>query len=120
MGASAEARLAKRRINELEEKLKKLQRELQQLKSQNRKIGNLRKQARHSKYREHELREIYDEEDSLAFQENETKITTANPLSERCRIESCQSADTKSIAAGIRTVVVCNKCQARYSFVRTD
>lgn len=123
MGATAETRLAKRRINELEEKLKKMQRELQQLKAQNRKIGRLRKEAHHAKRREEDLRDLYEDEEALAFHGNETNIQEKQPSpthKERCRNENCLSDDIKLVPAGYRVVAVCNQCQSRYSFLKND
>lgn len=121
MGATAETRLAKRRINELEEKLKKMQKELQQLKAQNRKIGRLRKEANYAKRREEDLRDLYDDEEALAFIQNETTIPEkAQSHKEGCRNESCGSNDVKLVPAGYRVVVVCNQCQSRYSFAKNE
>ena len=122
MGATAESRLAKRRINELEEKLKKMQRELQQLKAQNRKIGRLRKEAKAARNREEHLRDLYEEEEALAFDKNDITIEAPKHANtkERCRNESCLSDDLKLIPAGNRFVAVCNQCQSRFSFLKNE
>lgn len=117
MGATAENRLAKRRINELENKLKKLQRELQQLKNQNRKIQRLRKEVGRGKMREAEMQDLLDDETSLVFDESKDTIEISSNLEaqERCKVVECSSANTTVIPLGQRTVVICNKCNSRYS-----
>jgi len=122
MGATAESRLAKRRINELEEKLERLQRELQQLKAQNRRIGGLRKQAKYNRKREDDLRELLECEEALAFHTRDNNIQSANAQShkERCRTENCLSTNVTLVPAGCRTVVLCNECSSRYSVIKTD
>lgn len=116
MGATAENRLARRRIHELEEKLKKLQRVIQHLKSQNRKMGSLRKQVKTNQLREEDLRELLEFNETLAFHVDENNVQSGH--AERCRTENCLSQKVTLVAAGCRTIVICNQCSSRYSFQR--
>ena len=80
MVATAEARTAKRRINELEQKLKTLQRELREIKVEKKHVGNLRKQAERALQVEADCKEIiYDTE--ITKQELEIKINSNTPKS---------------------------------------
>jgi hypothetical protein len=121
MPSNSEARTAKRRINELEQKLKLLQRELREIKTEKKHVGNLRKQAERAMQVEADCKEVLDE---VKMASQPTKINKEGPNSGyRCRNAECIEAggfykntgDCDVIDAGIRWVVVCKDCGRRYS-----
>jgi len=126
MVATAEARTAKRRINELEQKLKKLQRELREIKVEKKHVGNLRKQAERALQVEADCKEII-EDTEITQQELESKININTPKSKyRCKNNECVAAggcyqntgDCDIIDAGMRFIVICKDCGSRYSVVK--
>jgi hypothetical protein len=128
MGATAEDRLTKRRINELEEQLRGIQRELQKLKDQSRKADRLKKQLSRSMVREAELSDLiedqgYEEAASVSKHSHKKKEGKKNHENHHnqdqekhvCRKSNCQSDDVTTIDAGNRQVLRCNKCGGRYT-----
>ena len=126
MGATAETRISKRRINELEARLKRLQRDLQQLKSEKKKVGNLRKQTPRAMQTEADCLDVlnYVEETyelDLPGQEDDEQQNEY-----RCRDPECIKAggyyDTTgkcdTIEAGVRLIVVCRDCGSRYTVAK--
>jgi len=122
MGATADARISRRRINEMEERLKRLQRDLHQLKSETKKIGQLRKQTKRAMHAESECRDVLD-----YVRENydidDPKEDVQEKSEYRCRNEDCLNAggfygetgECDIIEAGVRLVVVCRDCGSRYT-----
>jgi hypothetical protein len=111
MGANAEERLLKRRINEIEDKVKKLQRELQRLKSFNRNKGRGQKEIQRAQDREQELQEF------LAYEEMEARseaATVENKAAPQC--PKCNSPNVREIMAGAFKIIVCDECGAKRSF----
>lgn len=126
MVATAEARIAKRRINELEQKLKKLQRELREIKADKKHVGNLRKQAERAIHIEADCKEIL-EITEIEHLELENKIKSNEPKTKyRCKNVECIAAggcyqntgECDIIDAGLRYIVVCKDCGSRYSVVK--
>jgi len=123
MGATAEDRVAKRKINELEQKLKKLQRELKEIKLEKKHVGHLRKQAERAVILEADCKEILEEVEADLL-ENDTKIKKeATKPAYKCKNAECISAggyyetsgNCDIIEAGVRVIVICRDCGARYS-----
>jgi len=123
MGATAEDRVAKRKINELEQKLKKLQRELKEIKLEKKHVGHLRKQAERAALLEADCKEILEEVEADLL-ENDTKIKKEETKSAyKCKNAECISAggyyettgNCDIIEAGVRVIVICRDCGARYS-----
>ena len=104
-------KLSKRRLNEFEQKLRKLQRELQELKTLKRKVSRLRKGQARALDREVELDDLLDEFPG-------TEPEPRRPLDYRCRRGGCGSHDTELIEAGPRTIVICQACRGRYTLDR--
>jgi len=124
MGATAEERVAKRRINELEQKLKVLQKELRQLKTDKKHVGSLRKQAVRAVKVEADCQEILEETEATLLEEQNNKIKKEKSKSSyRCRNVECIQAgghykntgECDIIEAGVRLIVVCRDCGSRYS-----
>lgn len=116
MGATAQERLEKRRINELEEKLKTLQREMQSYKAKTKKqVGKLRKDVRRASDMEDDMTEQF--EDELAQDRNFSSNSTKEPAQQtyRCRKEKCKSDDIILVPAGIRVIVLCKTCEGKYT-----
>jgi hypothetical protein len=129
MGATAEERVAKRRINELEQKLKVLQKELRQLKTEKKHVGSLRKQAERAVKIEADCQEILEETEATTLEEQNNKIKKEKSKSSyRCRNVECIQAgghykntgECDIIEAGVRLVVVCRDCGSRYSVANPD
>jgi len=119
MSATAEDRVAKRRINELEQKLKTLQREIRDLKQEKKQVGHLRKQAERAVHLEAECRDILDEVDA-EFLDQDITIKQARSL-HQCKniecVEAKQADNCVIIEAGARLIIICQNCGSRYSIV---
>lgn len=121
---TAEDRQFKRRLNEIEEDLKKLQRAVQTLKKSRRQIGRYRKEAERAKVRENEVQETLDLLDGdLVLVEDprkrEERIDSFGVQGSRyhCRAPGCNSYNVTEIEAGPRLVIVCDDCRARFTVV---
>ena len=140
MGATASERLAKRRINELEQKLKKLQRELKDIKIEKKHIGHLRKQAERAVLLETEYHSLLDEElkETIANEqqqqqqqqqhENNNKKSSIPSNPYRCKNVDCVTAggyykntgNCDVIETGSRLIIICRDCGSRYTLpIRT-
>ena len=128
MAATAEDRVAKRRINELEQKLKKLQRELRAIKVEKKQVGNLRKQAERAVKTEADCQEIIEEAEVILQDAQDDKIKKEETKSAyKCRNAECISAggyyettgNCDIIEAGVRIIIVCRDCGSRYSVPAT-
>jgi hypothetical protein len=124
MGATAEERVAKRRINELEQKLKTLQKELREFKVDRKHVGHLRKQAVRAARTEAACLEILEETEVIVQEAFDAKIKKEDKKSEyRCRNTECiragghyeNTGDCDTIEAGVRLIVICRDCGSRYS-----
>jgi len=114
MGATAQERLEKRKINELEEKLKTLQREMQSYKAKTRKqVGKLRKDVRRASDMEDNLSEQFEEE--LAQQHDFYAPSKKESQNHKCRKDQCKSDDTIAVPAGVRIIVFCKACEGKYT-----
>lgn len=126
MGATAEERVAKRKINELEDKLKKLQRELRELKVEKKHNGRLRKQLVRSQQTEADCKEILEETEVFVQErldeEDKKKKHKKQPHAYHCKNAECasnqsyykeQSCDV--IEVGSRLIIVCSECGGRHS-----
>lgn len=127
MVATAEARTAKRRINELEQKLKTLQRELREIKVEKKHVGKLRKQAERALQVEADCKEILEDTEITQQEIESKKINSNTPKAKyRCKNNECVNAggcyqntgDCDIIDAGSRFIVICKDCGSRYSVVK--
>ena len=112
MGQTAEYRVAKRRINELEQKLKKLQREMRELKSKDKQIAQLRKRAVQAEQTRADCADLIEEYENLAADQ---LAAEKDKPTYTCRVKECRSHDCEAIEAGARLIIVCPECGARYS-----
>jgi len=127
MGATAEERLAKRRINELEERLKKLQKEVRELKSEKKHAGHLRKQLARVAGTEAICKEILDEAEATELERIERESAAAKRKKEneyKCKNAECLASQgfygqvgCDTIEVGTRLIVICRECGGRYSVV---
>lgn len=129
MGATAEERLSKRRINELEEKLKKLQRELRELKVEKKHAGQLRKQVARAAETEATCRDIIDEAEIVEQErfDAEAKRKKKPEHDYKCKSIVCPSnqsfykqSSCDIIEVGNRLIVICQECGSRYSVVLSN
>ena len=125
MGLTSEARVSKRRINELEVKLKKLQRDLQQLKSEKKKVKQLRKQSKRAMQSAADCAEVLEYVETCEFHEAVTppKEEKTQQSEHHCRNKECVPSTYKKgncdiIEAGVRLIVVCRDCGSRYTLPR--
>jgi len=124
MGITAEARVSKRRISELEVKLKKLQRDLQQLKSEKIKVKRLRKQSKLALQVAADSAEVLEYVETCKFHEAIPSPDKGPPQPEyKCRNVKCvpstyNKGNCDTIEAGIRLIVVCRDCGSRYTLSR--
>jgi hypothetical protein len=107
LSSNAEERLLKRRINELEQEVKKLKRGM----------GRLKKRARKAEETEAELQDILDDETTVEFEQKKARKKEVMEKGPRCRNQDCKSDNTRKIQAGIRAVIVCSDCGARYTIL---
>jgi ATPase subunit of ABC transporter with duplicated ATPase domains len=112
MGATAEERKQKQKINELEQKLKRLQKELQEFKATKKKVGRLRKQAEKAEHVSATYQDLLEEEEKIKIKEE--KRDKKKSLY-RCRDLDCGSENVDEIYAGSRLIVVCNECGKRFT-----
>lgn len=123
MASTASERLQKRRINELEQKLKKLQREIRAFKVEKKQVGHLRKQAIRAAQTEAEYHAVLEELDSDLFRkEQESLQQEQKKIPYKCKNLECVNAkgykDSNNciiIEAGSRIIVICQDCGKRYS-----
>ena len=117
MDDKAEDKLTKRRLNEFEDKLKRLQRELQELKAIKRRVARMRKEQGRMIERESDLTEVMAE---IEGEERFAAISMPEPVtplqySYSCR--KCHSHKTDPIEMGNRLLIVCMECNAKYTLV---
>jgi len=123
--ANADDRLAKRRINELEQKLKTLQRELRELKIEKKQVGKLRKQASRALQVEANCKKVIEETDTSFVESDKIKQEKKRSVY-RCKNIECITAgghyqntgDCDIIDAGQRFIVICKDCGSRYTVVK--
>lgn len=104
-----EEQILRKKVTTLEEQVKSLKRDLDQARKR---IGRLRKQSQRAGKVEADLREVLENEDIPQVEEPVVKSIQNNL---RCRVQECKSEDTKIVVAGVRTIVVCSTCGARYT-----
>ncbi len=107
--STAETRREKRKLNELEQKIKKLQKELRQVKTDKKKVGSLRKQASRAFQREADCNEILNDID-VPRQSSKKEVL-------KCKHKECAS-DCHVIDVGSRLIAVCTECGSRYTIVK--
>lgn len=112
MGANAEDRLLKRRLNELDEAITRIRRELEKIRSQ-RKIsqGRGRKQSSRSEEREQELSDMLV---TIELEEKEKALNEPKHDGLTCRKPECGSDNVTRVAAGPYDVIKCEACGARF------
>jgi len=111
MSDNSQDRVYKRKVNEFEQELKRLTRELQKLKSMKKDGGRARKQAQRLLQREADLQEVFDNLEADQFDEiQEVKNKKSNM---ECR--ECGAYDVTLLPLGFKTVVVCKSCECRYT-----
>jgi hypothetical protein len=110
MATTSDDRFYKRKLNEFEEELKRLQRELAKLKVLKREGGRARKQMLRSLYREMELQSVLEEQQMEHFRNIQVDETVEKPC---CK--NCASHKINSIHAGNRTIIICQACETRYT-----
>jgi len=104
----------KRRINEFEVKLKKMQHELAKLKSMKRGLRSMRKQHLRVIEREADLTEVLENLQHVTFNE-ETRTSTLSPSSYTCRKPQCKSTNTLLIETSYCNIIKCEDCNGRYT-----
>jgi|APGre2960657505_1045072.scaffolds.fasta_scaffold00659_14 predicted transcriptional regulator len=102
MGANCEERFYKRKLNELEQEVKRLQKEIAKLKILKRQGGRARKQLVRGLHREMELQAVLDTIDYPEVQEEKKQ---------QCK--ACKSQSLNFIEIANRTIIVCMDCQTR-------
>ena len=114
MSANSEERFYKRKINEFDQELKRLQRELQKLKVLKRNGGRARKQIQRSLQREMDLQDVFETMQTEEFEEIQVQ-----PRKSQCEYmcKECRSGEVQLVTAGLRTIVVCQDCKSRYTVV---
>jgi hypothetical protein len=115
MGRNAEDRLLKRRINELEQDLKKLKRELDEAKNLKKQIGRLRKKNNQAELAQAEIEDLLKDGGEWVVEKEEEVEHPKQQPHLRCRKEGCKADTVKAIEAGPRIIVVCEKCGSRYT-----
>ena len=114
MGATSEDRFYKRKVNEFEQELKRLQRELAKLKVLKREGGRARKQLVRNLQREMELQSIFEQE----MMDKLVDISIAKEKDEeKPHCKKCHSNNTKHFQAGMRTIIVCQDCESRSTII---
>ena len=115
MATTADDRFYKRKLNEFDQELKRLQRELAKLKVLRRDGGRSRKQLLRSMHREMELQEVLDAEAAQAFADIQVKDKGCDEEGPRCK--KCDSTKVNRLEAGTRIIIVCQDCESRYTIV---
>lgn len=111
MSANSDERFYKRKLNDFDAELKRLQRELQKLKIMKRSGGRARKQLMRSLQREMELNEVFESIDGESFEDIQVDAEPQQDFS----CTECHSEEVQLVPAGIRTIVVCQDCKCRYT-----
>lgn len=106
MSSTSDERLYKRKLNEFDQELRRLQKELAKLKILKREGGRARKQLMRALQREAEVVAIHEDEEAQRFNEIQTTVS-------KYRCSKCSSYDTITVEAGSRNVVVCQECGSR-------
>lgn len=101
---NAEDKILRRRINELEQEMKRLKKG----------VGRLRKRKNKAEETEIELHELLDLEKKI---ETLQVKTVKEDRENKNPCKQCKSINTKQIAAGIRAVIVCEDCGARHTIM---
>ena len=119
MGANADERLLKRRLNELDEQIKKIRRELDRIRSKQKNKGRGRKQVDRVQDRERELNDMLLEvdEEQAVKQEKEKKVKVQEKIGEVhvCKKPECGSTKVSEVIAGAFIIIVCDTCGSRYT-----
>jgi translation initiation factor 2 beta subunit (eIF-2beta)/eIF-5 len=99
-------------LNEFDQELKKLQRELAKLKVLKRNGGRARKQLTRSFQREMELQSVLDD-----VQATEFKNIQIHQESNKEICKKCESHNTNFVSAGTRAIIICQDCGSRYTMI---
>jgi len=111
MGATADERFYKRKLNEFDQELKRLQKELAKLKILKREGGRARKHLVRSMQREMELQAVLEQEEAEKL--IDLQVVEKNENRPCCK--KCNSRMINTFEAGSRTIIVCQDCESRYS-----
>lgn len=110
----ADERFYKRKLNEMEQDIKRLQREIQKLRAMQKNSRRTPdKQLTRTLQREADLQEVFDQMQAAEFQPVQVEIIKERKCDNRCK--QCQSDNVHQIQAGMRTVIVCGDCSSRYT-----
>lgn len=110
MSSTSDERLYKRKLNEFDKELRRLQKELAKLKILKREGGRARKQLMRALQREADIVSVHEEEEAQRFSPDEIQTTLS-----KYRCSKCGSYDTITVEAGNRNVVVCQECGSRHT-----
>lgn len=116
MGTTSEERLYKRRLNEFDQELKRMQRELAKLKMLKREGGRARKQLLRSMQREMELQSVLDDTEAMKFRE----LHLVEDEKPAICCNKCESTSVNVVPAGLRRIIVCMDCSARSTVLNED
>lgn len=115
--ANADERLLKRRLNELDDQIKKIRRELEKIRSQHRgSSGRGKKGSERLEERERELSDMLVEFDA-EHEVEEAKVQKKKGKPENkhaCLKEGCRSGNTQKVSAGAFMIIVCEDCGSRH------
>lgn len=111
--ATSDERFYKRKLNEFDQELKRLQRELAKLKVLRREGGRARKQLLRSMQREAELQEIVEMEQAERLKD----LAVRDEKDDKPCCKKCNSKSVNSLQAGNRTVIICKECESRYTII---
>jgi len=115
-------RVFKRRINELEQDIKKIQREVLKLKQMKKDSGRTRKGEQRALVREMDVQEVLDDLQAEEFRKFQCVVSEDSGIpgvpTYRCRNSVCQSNNVTTIAAGLRLVVVCEECKSKHTIMQ--
>ena len=116
MGATAQERLIKRRLNELEQRVRKIMREIDKLKTFRKVMRRSQKHELRALQREEDLRDLLDEIEAGKFDQAldmTTKEASDNDF--ECRKPECRSKNVSHFEAGMFKIIVCEDCGGRYT-----
>ncbi len=108
MPSNSNSKLEKRKLNELEQKVKSLQKEIRDLKSEKKRIGHLRKENHRILHSDTDVSDIITEQDYIKSKEKDKP---------RCKDKNCIS-DCITIDVASRFIIICQICNKRYSITK--
>lgn len=111
MGKTAQDRLLKRKLNELDQQTKKLKREIQRIRADKKAKHREGKRLRHSLEREKELEDLL--QDSYETEDKTFEEMKAAVKEEKEVCDKCFTSDWTVVNAGIKIIMVCKECGRR-------